>query len=169
TLMELQWRERYGINIVFIRRGEKLIHAPGRYNKLLPHDLVGIIATDEQIQKFKPVFDAKDESIPAAEVNIEDIALQKIVVNEYTKLKGKDIRSSGLRERTNGLVIGIERGGQRILNPESTTVFEWDDIVWIVGDRKKINELARPGGKAEEKAVAGDGKNGKKSEVIDNR
>jgi CPA2 family monovalent cation:H+ antiporter-2 len=154
TLMELQWREQYGINIVFIRRGEKLIHAPGRYNKLLPHDLVGIIATDEQIQKFKPVFDAKDESAPV--VDVEDIALQKIVVNEHTKLKGKDIRSSGLRERTNGLVIGIERGGQRILNPESTTVFEWDDIVWIVGDRKKINELARPGGKTEEKVVAGD-------------
>jgi CPA2 family monovalent cation:H+ antiporter-2 len=148
TLMELQWREQYGINIVFIRRGEKLIHAPGRYNKLLPHDLVGIIATDEQIQRFKPVFDAKEETAPV--VDVEDIALQKIVVNEHTKLKGKDIRSSGLRERTNGLVIGIERGGQRILNPESTTVFEWDDVVWIVGDRKKINEVARPGGTKEE-------------------
>ncbi|HEX7017257.1 MAG TPA: cation:proton antiporter [Cyclobacteriaceae bacterium] len=150
TLMELQWREQYGINIVFIRRGEKLIHAPGRYNKLLPRDLVGIIATDEQIQKFKPVFDAREEET-APIVDVEDIALQKIVVNEYTQLKGKDIRSSGLRERTNGLVIGIERGGQRILNPESTTVFEWDDIVWIVGDRKKINEVARPGGGKGEK------------------
>ncbi len=154
TLMELQWREQYGINIVFIRRGEKVIHAPGRYNKLLPHDLVGIIATDEQIQKFKPVFDAKDETVP--EVDVEDIALQKIVVNEHTQLKGKDIRSSGLRERTNGLVIGIERGGERILNPESTTVFEWDDIVWIVGDRKKISEIARPGGAGKQEAGSGE-------------
>src|SRR5690606_39557924 len=123
-----------------------------------PKDLVGIIATDEQIETFKPVFDAKDET--ASTVDVEDIALQKIVVNEFTKLKGKDIRSSGLRERTNGLVIGIERGGERILNPESTTVFEWDDIAWIVGDRKKISEIARRTGKAEpgkQEAASGQG------------
>lgn len=143
TLLELAWRERYGVNIVFIKRGEKLIHVPGRNNKLLPRDLVGIIATDEQIQKFKPVFDAKDALIPS-DVDVEDIALKKIVVNEHTKLKGLDIRSSGLRERTNGLVIGIEREGQRILNPESSTVFEWNDIVWIVGEAKKIQELTKP-------------------------
>src|SRR5690606_42127314 len=40
TLMELQWREQYGINIVFIGRGEKVVNAPGRYNKLLPQDMV---------------------------------------------------------------------------------------------------------------------------------
>jgi len=143
TLLELAWRAQYGINIVFIKRGEKLIHVPGRNNKLLPRDLVGIIATDEQIQKFKPVFDSKDPVVPS-DVDVEDISLQKIVVNEHTKLKGLDIRSSGLRERTNGLVIGIERQGQRILNPESSTVFEWDDIVWIVGEGKKIQELSKP-------------------------
>jgi CPA2 family monovalent cation:H+ antiporter-2 len=41
------------------------------------------------------------------------------------------------------VVVGIERNGQRILNPESYNVFEWDDIVWIVGDRKKIEELKK--------------------------
>jgi CPA2 family monovalent cation:H+ antiporter-2 len=41
--------------------------------------------------------------------------------------------------------VGIERNGQRILNPDSTTIFEWDDIVWIVGDRKKIEELKESG------------------------
>jgi CPA2 family monovalent cation:H+ antiporter-2 len=56
-------------------------------------------------------------------------------------LRGKTLRASGIREITNGLVVGIERNGQRILNPDSTTVFEWDDIVWIVGDRKKIDDL----------------------------
>lgn len=142
SLLELAWREKFGINIVFIKRGEKLIQVPGRYNKLLPRDLVGIIATDEQIQKFKPVFDARD--VTPTELEVEDIALQKIVVNEHTKLKGVDIRTSALRERTNGLVIGIERKGERILNPESNTVFEWDDIVWIVGERKKIQEISKP-------------------------
>src|SRR6185312_14319519 len=104
--VELAWREAYGINIAYIKRGEKLIYAPGRNNRLLPFDHVGIIATDDQMQTFRPVFDA-----------IETV------------------------EKTNGLVVGIERAKERILNPDSTTDFEWGDIVWIVGERKKIHGL----------------------------
>lgn len=140
NLAELGWRERYGINIVYIKRGEKLMQVPGRDAILLPFDLVGIIATDEQIQTFKPVFDSKEKPSTSA-VDIEDIALKKIVVDEHTRLNGLDIRHSGLRERTNGVVIGIERNNQRILNPPSTFVFQWGDIVWIVGERKKIRKL----------------------------
>jgi CPA2 family monovalent cation:H+ antiporter-2 len=139
-LAELAWREQYGINIAYIKRGDKLIYAPGRFDRLLPFDHVGIIATDEQMQVFKPVFD-KHEDIRPTDQNIEDIIVQKIVVDEHNKLKGLSIRSSGIRERTNGLVVGIERNEERILNPDSATVFEWGDIVWIVGERARIQDL----------------------------
>ncbi len=139
-LVELSWREHFGINIAYIRRGDKLIYAPDRNNRLLPFDLVGIIATDDQMQIFKPVFDAA-ESIDIKEHNIEDIILQKIVVDEHNKLRGLTIRNSHIRERTNGLVVGIERNESRLLNPDSGTAFEWGDIVWIVGERKKIQKL----------------------------
>ena len=140
TLVDLAWRERYGINIAYIKRGDKLIYAPGRNNRLLPFDQLGIIATDEQINSFKPVFDAA-ENIVIEEHDIEDVILQKIVVDEYNKLKGLSIRGSRIRERTNGLVVGIEREEERLLNPDSTVNFEWGDIVWIVGERRKILEL----------------------------
>ena len=48
---------------------------------------------------------------------------------------------SKLRERTNGLLVGIERNGQRILNPESNIVLQKDDILWIVGNNKLMNAL----------------------------
>jgi CPA2 family monovalent cation:H+ antiporter-2 len=137
NLKELAWREKYGINIVYIKRGEKLIHAPDRNQILLPFDRAGIIATDEQIQNFKPIFD-RSEEIDPANIDLDTIVLDKILVNEFNKLKGNDIRNSGIREKTNGLVIGIERKNNRILNPDSSLVFEWDDVVWIVGERKKI-------------------------------
>lgn len=139
-LMDLQWREKYGINVVYIKRGDKLIHGPDRHQFILPFDQVGIVATDAQIALFTPVFN-QTENLDGHEIDINDIVFDQIVVNEYTKLKGKSIRDSGLREQTNGLIIGIERKGERILNPDSNTVFEWDDIVWIVGEKKKIQEL----------------------------
>ena len=140
TLAELAWRENFGINIAYIKRGDNLIYAPGRNNRLLPFDNVGIIATDEQMQLFKGQFDSV-EIIDAEENGLEDIILQKIVVDEHNKLKGLSIRDSHIRERTKGLVVGIERNKERILNPDSTTIFEWADIVWIVGERNKIQKL----------------------------
>ncbi len=140
TLVELAWREKYGINIAYIKRGEKLIYAPGRNNRLLPFDHIGIIATDDQMQTFRPVFDAI-ETVGKTNEQLDDIVLQKIVVDEHNKLKGLSIRDSHIREKTNGLVVGIERDKERVLNPDSTTNFEWGDIVWIVGERKKIHQL----------------------------
>ena len=144
TLTELAWREKYGINIAYIKRGDNLIYAPNRYTRLLPFDDVGIIATDDQMQKFKPIFE-EAHSLEINEKRTEDIILQKMVVDENNQLKGLTIRGSGIRERTNGLVVGIERNGDRILNPGSDTTFEWDDIIWIVGEREKIKKLNEAG------------------------
>ena len=88
---------------------------------------------------FKPIFDAT-ESVEKIN-HPDDIILQKIVVDEHNKLKDLTIRGSHIRERTNGLIVGIERDKERILNPDSSTSFHWGDIVWIVGERKKIQKL----------------------------
>ena len=143
TLAELAWRERFGINIVYIRRGDKLINVPDRNNILMPFDRVGLIGTDEQIQLLKPIFDTS-ESVTNEELDSSEISLEKIQVDEHTKLKGIDILSSGLRDITNGLIVGIQRDKERILNPVSSTILEWGDIIWIVGDKKKILKLTRP-------------------------
>lgn len=140
TLAQLGWRETYGINVAYIKRGDKVIYAPGRDQIILPFDRLGVIASDEQMQQFKPVFDSLQE-VANGTHSIEDIVLLTIVVDEFNRLKDLSIRNSGIREQTNGLVVGIERDGKRILNPEPDTVFHWGDVVWIVGERKKIQQL----------------------------
>lgn len=138
TLLELQWREKFGINIGYIKRGAKLIHTPDRNQVLMPYDKVGIIGTDEQFQVFRPVFDS-EEVVP--EENADHIKLGKILINHHSVKKGLTIRESGIRDKTDGLVIAIRRGNERILNPESSEVLQLDDIVWVVGNRKKIEKL----------------------------
>lgn len=138
TLVDLQWREKYGINIGYIKRGEKLIHTPGRSEVLMPYDKVGIIATDDQFQIFKPVFDSQEIVV---EEDINHIKLGKILINHHSPKKGLSIRESGIRDKTDGLVIAIRRGDERILNPESSEILQVDDIVWVVGNRKKIEKL----------------------------
>lgn len=141
TLEELQWRETYGINIAFIERGNHVMFAPARTEKIFPFDNIGVIGTDQQMLEFGKIMVPYVED---ADSEKELVELEKIVVDEHTRLKGLTIRESGIREKTNGLVVGIERKGERVLNPSSFTQLEWDDIVWIVGNRKKIQQLYHP-------------------------
>jgi CPA2 family monovalent cation:H+ antiporter-2 len=137
SLGKLQLRERFGINIAFIERGEHIIYAPTKTDRLFPHDQIGVIGTDEQLQKFNPIVHSKNESLQVS-ANAEDIILERIVVDETNGLKGQTIRGSGIREKTDGLVVGIERNGERMLNPASETQFEWEDVIWLVGHKQKI-------------------------------
>ncbi len=144
TLESMQLREKYGVNIAFIERGNKLISAPGKDEKLYPYDEIGAIGTDIQLQRFTKMAEANEDVLnPETEAIAEAMSLEKLVVDEHTGLKGLSIRNSAIREKTQGLVVGIERKGQRILNPSSDTVFEWNDVIWLVGDRRKILVLSR--------------------------
>jgi K+:H+ antiporter len=142
TLQQLAWREQYGINIAFIERGAITIKTPARTDMLFPHDKIAVIGTDVQLEQFRNIVEAETVNSPDGH---EEITLNKIIVDEHNGLKGKTIRASRIREMTNGLVVGIERNGERLLNPDSFTVFEWDDVVWIVGDRRKIEQLKEVG------------------------
>jgi CPA2 family monovalent cation:H+ antiporter-2 len=55
----------------------------------------------------------------------------------------KSIRDCGLREAVNGLIVGIERNGIRILNPDSGEILKEHDLVWLVGDRSLIELLRK--------------------------
>jgi CPA2 family monovalent cation:H+ antiporter-2 len=143
TLEELKIREQFGINIASIKRGDVTINIPIRTERLFPGDEISVIGTDEQVKLFKNYLDKHE--IDASETKEkEDIILQQLELKNRICI-GKSIRESEIREKTHGIIVGIERNGKRILNPESHLVLEVDDILWIAGDRKKINEFLLKG------------------------
>lgn len=135
-LEELAFREKYGINIAVIERGNHVISLPGRYERLYPGDKISVIGTDEQLEKFKELFEhpqvAEEQDIAA------EISLQTFTVTQNSPLSGVSLRNSGIRERALALVVGIERNGQRITNPESHLAFEEGDVVWVVGNKNSL-------------------------------
>jgi len=139
TLEELQIREQFGINIVTIKRGEILINIPLRTERLFPGDELNIVGTDIQVKEFK-IYLEKNEIEVAEQKEQTDIILQKIELKNRICI-GKSIRESNIREKTHGIIVGIERNGNRILNPESHLILEESDILWIAGEKKKIAEF----------------------------
>ncbi len=133
----LALREKIGINIAAIKRGNFTINVPNRNEQIYPNDVLYIIGTDRQIDKFR-VF-MKNSKVAIPENDAETVLKQFELKNDA--FIGKTIRESQLREKTNGLIVGIEREGQRMMNPESHVVLQKNDILWIVGDRKKMNSI----------------------------
>lgn len=135
TLNELKIRELLGVNIAFIKRGDFTINIPTKNERLFPGDEICIIGTDNQVNQFKGYLHQNEIEIP--EIIVSDIILKQLELKEEEFI-GKNIRESQLREKTNALIVGIERSGKRILNPESTMILEKNDILWVVGSKSLL-------------------------------
>ncbi|MDQ3291416.1 MAG: TrkA C-terminal domain-containing protein, partial [Bacteroidota bacterium] len=137
TLAELGIRENFGVSIAQIERGRLTIPAPRGEERLYPNDKITVIGTDEQLSQFKPLIEV---TTPVVEPQ-QEVGLRQLVVDARFPFLGRTIRDSRIRERTNGLIVGIERNGERILNPDPATVFTPGDIVWLAGDQRLIRGI----------------------------
>jgi CPA2 family monovalent cation:H+ antiporter-2 len=138
TLLELKWREMIGVNVVMIKREDYQIALPGREQVIYPNDTLLVLGTDHQVQRLKVLIRAEEEPV---QQNMNDVALFNYFIGDNDALAGKTIRTSGLRDKANALVVGIERNNDRILNPESDTVLQANDNLFIVGDPRQIKAL----------------------------
>jgi CPA2 family monovalent cation:H+ antiporter-2 len=139
TLEELRIREQMGINIAYIKRGDVTISIPTKNERIFPGDEICVIGTDAQVTEFTKYLN-QNETDDAQTVEESQIVLRQLEVSDEDFIQ----RSIGqFRTKTNGMVVGIERNGNRILNPESHLILEKNDIIWVVGDRKKMKELLK--------------------------
>ncbi|MBC7553062.1 MAG: cation:proton antiporter [Taibaiella sp.] len=145
TLVELQLRERFGVNVAMIKRGLFVINVPDRNERLYPGDEMFLIGTDEQIEGFKKYLDLNSKIRINYRSQEQDVSLLQIEIVRGSEYIGKTIKESQFRETTKGLIVGIERGEERLLNPESSLLLEVNDILWVVGNKKRVRLLGRKG------------------------
>ena len=141
TLEESKFRSTTGATITMIDRGRRRIFAPARSERIFPNDQLFIIGTDEQLAAAQTLIEADVAITPS--LPDEAFNLEQVLIAPNSPYAGKSIRELAMPERLGSLVVGIERNGNRILNPESTIVLEPLDQVWVFGRRDKIKELRR--------------------------
>lgn len=140
TLIELSIRERYGVSVVLIERGHKKIKAPTRYEVIYPYDKISVIGNDEQLGRFKAFIEMTNFQ-DSEDGQSDSYILHGHILTPDSPFIGKSIRDSEIREKTEGLVVGLERKSRRMINPDSLTVLEADDFLWIVGNKEKMKNL----------------------------
>lgn len=137
TLAELAVRERYGVTITLLERGGKKIPVPPSWERIYPMDRLHVIGGDEELARFQKLIEIEGGP-PLATALGESYSLQSHFVHEGSPFIGRPIRGSGIREKVNGLVVGVERGGERILNPAADFQIDEGDLLWIVGETDKL-------------------------------
>jgi len=139
TLEELSIREQMGINIAYIKRGDVMISIPTKNERLFPGDEICVIGTDAQVTEFGKYLNQNEIENPEV-VEETEIVLRQLEISDEEFIQ----KSIGqFRSKTNGMVVGIERNGKRILNPESSLTLEINDIIWVVGDKKRMSQLIK--------------------------
>ncbi len=143
TLQQSALKERFGITIAMIERGARRILAPTRDELLLPYDTLYLIGTEEQIEAARGTIEPPhSENLPSLS---DSFGLASLSVRSTHPFVGKPIRECGIRELIQGLIVGIERNGTRILSPESSISLMAGDLLWVVGDLRKIRSLRDDG------------------------
>ncbi|GAA4459484.1 cation:proton antiporter [Nibrella saemangeumensis] len=142
-LQALALRERFGINIVSIERGRITKLVPNRTDQLYPNDKLAVIGTDQQLEQFRHLLESGETEDTSLDTVVQEVSLQKLTVDTSFPFVGRSIRESGIREATQGLIVGIEREGRRLLNPDSTTIFLAGDVLWLAGNTKLIKRFQK--------------------------
>ena len=138
-LMDSNLRKRFGVNVVSINRGSRIIPIPGGNNRLFPGDVIGVIGTDEQLEQLLPAVEAElPESITAAPP--ADVKLTSILLSATSPLISQTPLSASLRDTYEAIVVAVHRGDE-FIDSNPNLIFEPGDIVWLVGNERKLSQL----------------------------
>lgn len=141
TLEESKFRLATGATVVMIDRGRKRFFAPSRSERLFPNDELFLIGTEEQIAAAQMMIQPEDKGEEPARDEMYN--LDSFVIESKSRFVNRSIKDIGLGEEFGGLIVGIERGLDRILNPESSVRLELGDLIWVFGHKNKIKELKK--------------------------
>lgn len=144
SLKEINFRQKYGINIVFIIRGERQINIPRGEERLYLFDKIIIVGTDEELDLFQEIIQKQDKEYrdQLAQSFNNNIKIEQFNIEPDSPLIGRSIQQSDIRDKNACLILGIERDGKSMMNPPSQTVFKENDNVWVAGEYRQIVQLS---------------------------
>ncbi len=142
-LMDTNFREDYGINIVSIERAGQVYDLPPKEMLILPGDRLSVMGSEDQIAHLRSVIDVEPDML-IHDHSDNELNIYRLTLTNEHPFVGMTISESHFSQHFHAMIIAIERDGQQILNPRSKTVFRLSDIVWFVSpDELDIHKFTR--------------------------
>ena len=140
TLKELHLRERFGVDMSSIMRGSQRLNIPNGDTVIFPGDKLQVIGNDDQLQKFATTLST--DLIPEdLEIEKREMKLRQLIISGKSEFCGKSLLESGIRDKYNCMVVGLEEGQENLTKIAPTRTFEKGDILWIVGEESDLQKI----------------------------
>lgn len=140
TLKELHLRERFGVDMSSIMRGSQRLNIPNGDTVIFPGDKLQVIGNDDQLQKFATALST--DLIPEdLEIEKREMKLRQLIISGKSEFCGKSLLESGIRNKYNCMVVGLEEGQENLTKIAPTRTFEKGDILWIVGEESDLQKI----------------------------
>lgn len=140
SLRSLKLRNRFGVHVSSILRGNQRLNIPGGNTILFPGDKIQAIGDDEQLSNFSAAVKAElyKEDL---EIEQREMKLRQVVLKKQSEFIGKTIRESGIRDHYNCMVVGIDSGQQNLTLIDPAHVLENGDVLWLVGEEHDLRVI----------------------------
>lgn len=134
-------RNKYGISVASIQRGDRTQSLPSFEERIFPGDILGVIGNDEQIKLLNDDIEkaekaVKDSGIPAGQVELRSIQL-----SDRSPVINIPLGKMHMRRDYSSMIVKVQRGEDIFEQPDANTVLREGDIAWIVGDPEKIDSM----------------------------
>ncbi len=140
TLKELHLREQFGVDMSSIMRGSQRLNIPNGDTVIFPGDKLQVIGNDDQLQKFATALST--DLIPEdLEIEKREMKLRQLIISGKSEFCGKSLLESGIRDKYNCMVVGLEEGQENLTKIAPTRTFEKGDILWIVGEESDLQKI----------------------------
>lgn len=130
-LMDTNFREDYGINVVSIERAGVVYDLPAKEMLILPGDRLSVMGNEDQISHLRSVLEVEPD-ILIHDHSDNELNIYRLKVNDDNPFVGLTIAESQFAQHYHAMIIAIERDNRQIMNPQSNTQFNKGDIVWFV-------------------------------------
>lgn len=137
-LRDSGWRSDFGVSISSIRRGDKLMPLPDGDTRIFPGDVIGVIGTDDQIKRLN---DSLSVPVAGAAEKNPDVELKSILLTPKSPIIGKPLSETDIRGDYYSMLIKVKRGEDEFMTPTPDMVLQAGDIVWVVGDPKRFDNM----------------------------
>jgi len=138
-LMDSELRSRYGVNVVAIQRGNHGIPVPDGDTRLFPGDVIGVVGTEDQIERVLPQVERSGDFDDATD-GTANFELTTVELTDRSPLLGKSIAETDIRRNYHVLVISLQRG-DTFYDDLTGIRFQPEDILWVAGDPTQIKSM----------------------------
>ena len=153
SLRQLDWGNRFSVNVVQITRGRKRLFMPPANTELRTGDRLLLIGQREELRSLRMSLGLPEEmELPTLRAFTEGqkeasdpFYATAIGVGRDSELAGKSIRNCGLRQKYDCMILGLQRDKLPILQPDVHMTMQPGDLVWVLGTRRMAEKLLAGG------------------------